>query len=170
MAVVRLLVDRLAGFAKERLPQIFGERIIDLTGEIIQGRREDLDDAFDALRRQYPDYVAALETRFLRQSALRQEIGRYQALYQERLIPQELFEDLRRDVNTARTAGPRPRFDIGLDTRQLIERLDLLSALTDIQLDRIAKLLRPRFTVPNERIFRAGARGDVGLFHRLGRR
>jgi monovalent cation:H+ antiporter, CPA1 family len=164
LLMTRLLVDQLAEFAKERLPQIFGERIIDLTGEIIAGRREDLDDAFDALRRQYPDYVAALETRFLRQSALRQEIGRYQALYQEGLIPQELFEDLKRDVNAARTGEPRPPFDIGLDTRQLIERLDLLSALTDTQLDRIAKLLRPRFTVPNERIFHVGSHGDAVFF------
>jgi monovalent cation:H+ antiporter, CPA1 family len=80
------------------------------------------------------------------------------------LIPQELFEDLKRDVTAARIAEPRPRFEIGLDTRQLIERLDLLSSLTDMQLDRIAKLLRPRFTVPNERIFRAGARGDAVFF------
>lgn len=161
LLMTQLLLDRLAGFATERLRPLFGERIIDLTGEIIERRRKDLADAFDALRRQYPDYVAALETRFLRQSAVRQETARYQALFEEGLIPQELFEDLRRGVTAARAVKSRPRFDLGLDTRRLIERLDLLSALDDRQLDRIARLLRPRFTVPNERIVRAGARGDA---------
>ena len=121
-------------------------------------------DAFDALRRQYPDYVAALEARFLRQSALRQEMGRYQALFEEGLIPQELYDDLKRGVAGTRIAEPRPRFEIGLDTRRLIERLDLLSGLDEAQLDRVAKLLRPRFTVPNERIIRRGDRGDAVFF------
>ena len=57
-----LLVDRLLDFNAERLRPIFGERITDLTGEIIDRRREQLcAGALDALRRQYPDYVAALE-------------------------------------------------------------------------------------------------------------
>jgi monovalent cation:H+ antiporter, CPA1 family len=48
--------------------------------------------------------------------------------------------------------------------RTAIERLDLLSALNNIQLDRVAKLLRPRFTVPNERVLRGGDRGDAVFF------
>jgi CRP-like cAMP-binding protein len=39
-----------------------------------------------------------------------------------------------------------------------------LPALNNIQLDRVAKLLRPRFTVPNERVVRAGDRGDAVFF------
>jgi Na+:H+ antiporter len=130
----------------------------------IERRRGDVGGALDALQRQYPDYVAALEVRFLRQSAVRQEIGRYQALFEEGFIPQELFEDLKRGVTATRAGEPRPRFDIGLDTRRLIERLDLLSALNNIQLDRVAKLLRPRFTVPNERVLRGGDCGDAVFF------
>jgi CPA1 family monovalent cation:H+ antiporter len=164
LLVTKLLVDRLIDFNDERLRPVFGERITALTSEIVERRREDLAGAFDALQRQYPDYVAALEVRFLRQSAVRQETGRYQALFEEGLIPQELFEDLRRGVTATRAAESRPRFDMGLDTRSLIERLDLLSALNTIQLDRVATLLRPRFTVPNERIVRAGDRGDAVFF------
>jgi Na+:H+ antiporter len=162
LLVTKLLVNRLIDFNEERLRSIFGERITALTSEIVERRREDLAGAFDALQRQYPDYVATLEVRFLRQSAVRQETGRYQALFEEGLIPQELFEDLKRGVT--RAGEPRPRFDMGLDTRRLIERLDLLSALNNVQLDRVAKLLRPRFTVPNERVVRAGDRGDAVFF------
>jgi monovalent cation:H+ antiporter, CPA1 family len=166
LLVMRLLVDRLPGFnnRNRRLGAIFGERITELTGEIIKRRREAVDDAFDALRRQYPDYVAALEIRFLRQSALRQETERYQSLFEEGLIPQELYDDLQRRVGGASAAEPRPHFDIGLDTHRLIERLDLLSGLDERQLDRVARLLRPRFTVPNERIIRKGDRGDAVFF------
>jgi CPA1 family monovalent cation:H+ antiporter len=164
LLMTQLLTDRLADFAKERLRPLFGEGIIELTGEIIDHRWQDLANAFDALRRQYPDYVADLEVRFLRQSALRQETGRYQTLFEDGLIPQELFEDLKRGVAAGHDADPRPHFDMGLDTRRLIERLDLLGGLNATQLDRVVRLLRPRFTVPNELIFHAGARGDAVFF------
>ena len=163
LLVTRLLLDRLVEFNRERLGTLFGERLIHITAEIVGHRREELRDRLDALRRQHPDYVAALEVRFLRQSALRQEIGRYRALFEEGLIPQELYEDLRREVGT-RAAEPRPRFDIGLDTHRLIERLDLVSGLDERQLERVARLLRPRFCVPSERIIRAGDRGDAIFF------
>jgi len=164
LLVTRLLVDRLPGFNNRRLSPMFGERITELTSEIIERRREGVGDAFDALRRQYPDYVAALEIRFLRQSALRQEMVRYQSLFEEGLIPKELHDDLQRGVAGASAAEPSPRFDIGLDTHRLIERLDILSGLGERQLDRVARLLRPRFTVPNERIIRRGDRGDAVFF------
>jgi monovalent cation:H+ antiporter, CPA1 family len=164
LLVMRLLVDKLLGFNNRRLVPMFGERITELTREIIERRRHGIADAFDALRRQYPAYVAALEVRFLRQSALRQEMERYRALYEEGLVPQELYDDLQRGVSGASAAEPRPRFDIGLDTHRLIERLDLLSGLDERQLDRVAGLLRPRFTVPNERIIRKGDRGDAVFF------
>jgi monovalent cation:H+ antiporter, CPA1 family len=164
LLMTRLLIDQLPGFNNERLRPIFGERIANLTGEIIERRREQLSGAFDALRRQYSDYVTALEVGFLRQSAMRQETERYRALFEEGLIPRELFDDLRRGAATMRAVGPRPRFDIGLDTRRLIERLDLLSALNKGQLDRVARLLRARFTVPNECIVRTGAYGDAVFF------
>jgi CPA1 family monovalent cation:H+ antiporter len=164
LLITRLLVDRLVKFNSERLGALFDARLTEITAEIIDQRREEVGDALDALRRQYPDYLTALEVRLLRQSALRQELARYQALFEEGLIPQELYDVLRKNVAAAPAAEARPRFEIGLDTHRLIERLDLLSGLEERQLERVAKLLRPRFTVPNERIIRAGDRGDSVFF------
>jgi hypothetical protein len=169
LTVTRLLVERLEGFNHKRLRSVFGKRITAITGKIIARRREAVGGAFDALRRQYPDYVAALEARFLRQSAVRHEIGRYPALFEEGLIPQELYDDLKPSVAAARAAEPRPRFDIGLDTHRLIRRLDILSALDDVQLDRVAKLLRPRFTVPERARHSPGKPRRRGLLYRLRR-
>jgi CPA1 family monovalent cation:H+ antiporter len=67
-------------------------------------------------------------------------------------------------VDEARQAEHRPRFDLGLDTSQLLGRLDLLSGLDERQLARVQRLVRPRFTMPNERILRAGERADAVYF------
>src|SRR5712671_7459757 len=91
-------------------------------------------------------------------------MGRYEALFEEGLIPLELYDDLKRGMTGTRAAEHRPRFDIGLDTHRLIERLYILSGLDERQLERVARLLRPRFTVPNERIIRRGDRGDSVFF------
>jgi CPA1 family monovalent cation:H+ antiporter len=164
LLVTRLLMDRLLAFNDRRIGAIFGKRIAKITGEMIRLRRQAANFALDALRRQYPDYLATLEVRSLRQSALRQEMGRYKALFDEGLIPRELYEDLERRIARTRTTEARPRLDLGLDTRRLVERLDMLSGLEEHQLDRVAKLLRPRFTVPGERIVRAGDRADACYF------
>jgi CPA1 family monovalent cation:H+ antiporter len=164
LLVTRLLVQELLRFNDARLRGLFGMRLADLLAKILRARLDDTAEALDALRRQYPDYAATLETRFLRQSALRQEMGRYQMLFEEGLIAPEVYVDLQRGVAEAQTSEQRPRFDLGLDTRQLITRLDLFSSLDDRQLDRVLKLLRPRFTVPGERIVRKGERGDAVYF------
>jgi monovalent cation:H+ antiporter, CPA1 family len=67
-------------------------------------------------------------------------------------------------VEDARAAEARPRFDIGLDTYDLIARLDLLAGLDPQHLERVQRLLRPRFTVPNEVVVRKGERGDAVYF------
>ena len=110
----------------------------------------------------------ALEARFLRQSALRREIGRYRALYEEGLIAPEVYRDLNNGVADAQDREAAPRFDIGLDTSALIMRLDLFSGLDPRHLERVQRLLRPRFTVPNELIVRKGRARRRGLLHCLG--
>src|SRR5260370_25640104 len=91
-------------------------------------------------------------------------MGRYQALFEEGLIPQELYDELKSGMTGTRAAEHRPRFEIGLDTHRLIERLVMLSGLDERQLELVAKLLRPRFTVPNQHIIRRGDRGDAVFF------
>jgi monovalent cation:H+ antiporter, CPA1 family len=116
------------------------------------------------LRRQYPDYLTELEVRFLTQSTLHHEMNRYQSLFEEGLISHELYEDLKRNTHRAESSLRRPYFDIGLDTQELVKRLDLLASLDERQLEIVCGLLRPRFAVPNERIIRKGDHGDGVYF------
>src|SRR5882672_5055045 len=93
LLVTRFLIERLTGFNDQQIGSIFGERIAGITAEIVDQRRQAVIGALDALRRQYPDYVLELEARFLRQSALRHEITRYQSLFEEGLIGREIYDD-----------------------------------------------------------------------------
>jgi CPA1 family monovalent cation:H+ antiporter len=160
----RLLITQLISFTGRRLDPIFGSRVAELAGKILAARLDATTAAVETLRHQYPDHAAALETQFLRQSASRRELGRYEALFQEGLIAREIYDDLRRSVDEAQIAKRRPRFDLGLDTYALIARLDMLAGLDEHQLHRVRRLLRPRFTVPNERIIRKGDRADAVYF------
>jgi monovalent cation:H+ antiporter, CPA1 family len=164
LLLMRFVTERLVAFNDQQIALLAGSRIAAICGEIIGRRRRSIANALDALRRQYPDYVAELEARFLRQSALAHELTRYRSLYEDGLIPHELYDELRRGVIGSRSAVERPRFDIGLDTHQLVTRLDLLAGLDEQQLDRVCRLLRPRLAVPNEIIIRRGERGDAVFF------
>lgn len=164
LLITRMLMDKVLAFNERRIGEIFGPRIARITGRMIRRRHREASEAVDALRRQYPDYLAVLEVRSLRQTALRQELGWYKALFDEGLIPHELHDDLKRGVAAERRTEARPPLDLGLDTRRLITRLDMLSGLDTGQLDRVVKLLRPRFAVPGERIVRAGDRADACYF------
>jgi CPA1 family monovalent cation:H+ antiporter len=163
LLVTRLLIQELMGAHAVRSRSIFGERVVELIDAVLKVRLKRTTAALDALRRQYPQYAAALEARFLRQSAMRREMGRYDALFQEGLIAPEVYEDLKGSVEDKKREA-RPRFDLGLDTRELIGRLDLFADLNEQQLERVQKLLRPLFAVPRELIVREGDQGDTCYF------
>ncbi len=164
LLVTRLIIQDLAGGAARRSRSIFGERVGARVDAVLNARLDKTKSALDALRRQYVDYAAALEARFLRQSALRREMARYQTLFEGGLIASEVYRDLISKVADAQNAEAPPRFDIGLDTQALVARLDLFATLDPRHLESVRKLLRPRFTVPNELIVRKGERGDAVYF------
>jgi monovalent cation:H+ antiporter, CPA1 family len=91
-------------------------------------------------------------------------MNRYQNLFDEGLISHEVYDDLKRNTLGTGPVLRRPRFDIGLDARRLVKRLDLLATLDERQLEIVCGMLRPRFAVPHERIIRKGDRGDGVYF------
>lgn len=161
----RLALTELRGYLVQRIPPLLGQRIADLVGEMLQTRLSAVTTALDALRLQYPDYAEALETNFLSQLALRQELAHYEALRAEGLFGPELYENLRRaTLAGAQEQQARVRLDLGLDTRQLIRRFPLFASLSGKELDKIRRLLRPVFAPPGEVVIRAGDRGRQMYF------
>ncbi|HSU99752.1 MAG TPA: sodium:proton antiporter, partial [Roseiarcus sp.] len=71
LLVTRLLIQELMGAHAVRSRSIFGERVVEIIDAILRLRLKRTTGALEALRRQYPQYAAALEARFLRQSAMR---------------------------------------------------------------------------------------------------
>jgi monovalent cation:H+ antiporter, CPA1 family len=164
LLVIRISLGQLIAFNDEQIGRLFGAQIVAATHDVMSRRQQAVDSALDELRRQYPDYLAELEARFLQQSTLHREMNRYQSLFDEGLISRELYEDLKRSTLGGGSIISRPRFDIGLDSRKLVKRLDLLSSLDERQLEIVCGLLRPRLAVPRERIIRKGDVGDAVYF------
>lgn len=164
LLIMRFMIERLVAFNDRQISPLFGDRIARLCRQIVGRRRLAVVSALDALRRQYPEYVSELETRFLRQSTLRREMRRYQSLHEEGLIPREIYDNLKRNAVRTRAANGRPRFDIGLDRHQLVKRLGLLANLDEQQLNRVCRLLQPRFVAPSDCIVHKGERGDAVFF------
>jgi CPA1 family monovalent cation:H+ antiporter len=165
LLVSRIVLEELVRFVERKMTLVLGDRVSELLGEIIGQRLAATVKALDALRLQYPAYADALERRFLHQSALRREAAEYQTLYAEGLIGPELFNDLRREVQSQLAdAARRPRLDLSLATRELVADFPLFAGLDPAQLDKISALLERRFAVPGERLIRRGERGDSMYF------
>ncbi len=164
----RLLITELVGFSGRRLDPIFGPRIAGLAQEILSDRLQATTDAVEALRHQYPDHAAALETEFLRQSASRREMGRYQALFEDGLIAREIYDDLRRSVDEAQSVNRRPRFDLGLDTHTLIARTRPAVGARRAAIGARAPLAAAEIHRPQRAHPQGGRARRRGLFHRFG--
>lgn len=165
LLIERLILQELKSFVGIRLKPLFGLRMAEVLADIITTRLGQTTTALEALRLQYPDYAEALERRFLRQFALRQEVGHYDALRKEGLLNNELYNILRRGVMAhERWTEERPRLDLRLNTRDLAHQLPMLEGLSDHQVEQISKLFRPCFAVPGEFIIRRGDRGSAVYF------
>jgi len=163
--VNRIVLEGLGPFIDDKLAALVGERAAQQLHEILRQRQEMTHTALEALRSQYPAYANLLERRFLDKVALRRQDEEYRGLFDSGVIGPELYGVLRREVQTARaTVDERPRLDLGLETGALIAQVPMFASLTEHQLGAVARLLRPRFAVPGERLIRRGDRGDAMYF------
>ncbi|WP_018700335.1 cation:proton antiporter [Amorphus coralli] len=165
LLVSRIVLGELIPYVRNRIKPLLGERVGDIVEEILTLRRDAVAKALDALRLQYPDYAADLERRFLLRIATQREEHEYRALFADHLIGRELFSDLQRGIDRTRGTVERgPKLDLGMRTRDLVAQFPLFKNLSSDQIDRVVRLLRPRFAVPGERLIRKGERGDSVYF------
>jgi CPA1 family monovalent cation:H+ antiporter len=165
LLVSRIVIEEAGVFIEEKLAPLVGERVASQLLQIVRQRQEMTRGALEALRTQYPAYASLLERRLLSKVALRRQDEEYRALFDAGVIGPELFGALRREVMAERSAvDQRPRLDLGLEARALIAQVPMFANLTDAQLDRIARLLRPMFALPGEQLIRRGDHGDAMYF------
>jgi CPA1 family monovalent cation:H+ antiporter len=165
LLVARATVTELRRFAERRIPAMLGPRAAAALGGILENRLGAIEDALSALRLQYGDFTDKMQHRYLERAALRIEQAEYQRLFNEAILGKEVLDDLMRDLAARwRGAEQRPSLGLGMEPKALLARVPLFDGLDAGALDAIARLLKPRFTLPGERIIRAGEKGREMFF------
>lgn len=165
LMVSRIVLEELERYNASKLKRLLGGRLAEILSEILSIRMNGATSALDALRLQYPEYAEAIERRFVSQLALRLESAEYDTLRDEALIGPELYGTLKRDLQAVRSAiAARPPLDLGLNTRLLVEKFPMFSALSEDERMKICGVLKPRLALPGEELIRKGERGASVYF------
>lgn len=149
---------------KHALPDVaetVGEDIAKLLADVLEDRLAQTTQALNAIRLQYPDYAATLQSRYLHQIALRQETSHYNQLHHEAVIGPEIHSKLMQDLDQRQMElKKRPRLDLGLHPDELVAKIPLFQQLPPTRIAEIAALLKPRLAIPGEFIVRKGDAGN----------
>lgn len=165
LLVSDIIADELVAFNRRRVRPLVGDRIGDILHDTLVNRRDEIKAALEALRLQYPDYAETQERMFLHRTALRLEDTAYQEAHDHTLIGSEVFSSLREEIDaTRRRTTVRPSLDLGLNTTDLITKHALFADMPDDRKRQLAKLMKPRFATPGERLITRGEKGDAAFF------
>ncbi|MGR3499257.1 MAG: cation:proton antiporter [Limimaricola soesokkakensis] len=146
-----LVLRDLDGFIDSRIRRIHGRRVAELLHELIGRRAEQVAQALDGLRLQYPGYAEELERRFIRRTALRIEEREYAALREDGLIGPELHATLLAQIEAQRgEAEARPKLDLAVQKAVLVQQFPLFADLDEAVRQRLAKALVTRFVAAGE--------------------
>ncbi|HEV8390408.1 MAG TPA: cation:proton antiporter [Dongiaceae bacterium] len=161
----RLVVGELLGFCRDRLTALLGEETaIEIRGLILERTRA-IDEALTALRLQYPDFARELQSRYLGRIARQMETDRYDEWKDRAIVGGEVAEALARDRDQRwADLDKQGRLDVALSAAELVERVPLFAKLAADKRTLIARLLKPRMTLPGDPIVRRGQRGDAMYF------
>lgn len=166
----RLLLERImlidvGKLVDHRLKPILGGEAAATLHEVLERRASLVEGALAALRLQYPDYAETLESRYLGRVSLRLEEDAFRDMLDESVVSQEIFNDLDRHLSARRRQFERrPGLDVALNPEALIAKVPLFADLAPERQYAIAKLLKPRLALPEERIVAKGERGDAMYF------
>jgi CPA1 family monovalent cation:H+ antiporter len=125
--------------------------VADLLHELLERRGEEVEQALDGLRLQYPGYAEKLERRFIRSTALRIEEREYDVLRDEGLIGPEVHASLLADLELRRAeAQRRPTLDLAMQKADLVAQFPIFSDLEPRACRALARQLTTRFVAPGD--------------------
>ncbi len=158
-------VRRLIEFNRDKIAALLGGPTALTLSAILEARLAAIEAALAALKLQYPDHARTLQSTYLARVSLRLEEESYRALLAESAISQEVFNDLSRRLSARwQVVDRRPPLDIAMKRVEMVARVPLFASLPAQRLAEIARLLKPRLVVPEERIIAAGEEGDAMYF------
>lgn len=163
--ITRIVLGEQLAFTETKLMPLMGRAVCLRLKDVLADRLHTVNNALDALRRQFPDYAERLQTRFLNQAALRAEEREYDALVKEGVLNSEILSNLKKSLAKRWSqVAARPSLDLGLDTDTLVRGFPMFEGLPDSQIKQIVGLLSPRLAVPGEKLMSKGERGDFMVF------
>ncbi len=180
----RQIISELHGFIDRRIRRIHGRRVSDLLHEMLERRMEEVEQALEGMRLQFPEFAEDLERRLIRRTALRLEEREYESFYEDGLIGDELHLSLNQGIANRRASSEaRPHLDLAVQKLELVRRLPAFAGLDDATLKPLSRALLTRYASPGQVIQSKDAHeravyfissGAVeaetaGVRHRLGR-
>ncbi|EFO28954.1 sodium/hydrogen exchanger family protein [Roseibium sp. TrichSKD4] len=165
LLVCRIVSRELVAFNRSRIRPLVGPRVGDILHETLAARRGEILKAIEAIRLQYPDYADSQEELFLRRTGLRLEEASFADAHSSSLIGAELYNDLLRETSRVRhETMTRSELDLRMKTEELLSQHALFSELSEERRKDIARMMRPRFAIPGDRLIRKGDKGDKAFF------
>ena len=151
----RLTLRDLHAFIDGRIRRIHGRRVADLLHDLLNRRGEEVEQALEGLRLQFPGYAEELERRLIRRKALRFEQREYDALRGEGLIGEELHAQLAAEVQSRRAAlEGRTPLDLAVQKEELVRQFPIFAGLDDRTRRRLSRALKTHFAAPGDLIIR----------------
>lgn len=165
LIVRRHVLEELTSFNRRRVRAVYGERIAEIAGLVLEQRLNEVDRGLDALRLQYPLHWQAVSARYLARIATRMEADTFARMQEEHLLSPQLHRHLVGELRARRRAMERlPRLDLGLSVDTLVAKMPLFAGLSEQDRRDVARYLQPLLALPGERIVRRGDPGDAMYF------
>ncbi|KAG1254586.1 hypothetical protein G6F65_016980 [Rhizopus arrhizus] len=118
-----------------------------------------------ALNLQYPSYAQWLQESYLGRVARELERIRYRDMLEQFLISGEVYADLMAQLKSRWAhIDTHPPLDIEMSAAELIKRVPLFEGLSPDSLRAISKLLKPRLSLPDQRVLTQGRHGEEMCF------
>ncbi|QDH16144.1 cation:proton antiporter [Swingsia samuiensis] len=155
LIIAHLVSLSLQRFVQQRMGPTLGSRVTEIVSEVLGRQRKLLDDALETLRLHYSGYSEALQSRILRQIALRLEDEEYATLQKDSLISEELHRELHRDIERRRMRLDAPlRFNLKSGIEQRLRAFPAFNGVPDCILHDIARKVSIHFLSPGEVIIK----------------
>ena len=159
LMIAHLVSLSLGRFMRRRVEPTLGVRLAEIVSEVLERQQKLLEEAIGTMRLHYQGYTEALESRMLRQIALRLESEEYDELLNESLISEELHSELYRDVERRRhRLDRRLKFNLKSGIENRVKSVPALNGVPEAVLHDLAMTLAIHFTAPAERILKRGRR------------
>lgn len=165
LALIRLVLRDQRDASLARVLALLPEDSRGAFDDLMARRLDAVQESLSALRMQYPDYAAALDRQSLDRASQRIALATYDDFLNQGLVRPSVHRELAQELRArAADAVALPPLTLKQDPRALISKVPFFAALDSKLQTQIAKRLRTRFTVANQRIVRRGETGREMYF------